>query len=79
MNRLTHLDAIAQQQLHQIATNAVEVRHKVRQADNPYPGQRQLTQKSGHTNATMVKKHYGRWIPRDTKSMAHSVSKMMGF
>lgn len=33
----------------------------------------------GHTDTTMVKKHYGRWIPHDTKSMAHSVSKMMGF
>ncbi|MEH6483014.1 MULTISPECIES: tyrosine-type recombinase/integrase [Pseudomonas] len=33
----------------------------------------------GHTDTTMVKKHYGRWIPSDTKSMAHSVSKMMGF
>ncbi|PTS83982.1 hypothetical protein DBR00_11410 [Pseudomonas sp. HMWF032] len=33
----------------------------------------------GHTDTTMVKKHYGRWIPRDIKSMTHSVSKMMGF
>ncbi|NQD78634.1 DUF3596 domain-containing protein [Pseudomonas sp. CrR14] len=33
----------------------------------------------GHTDTTMVKKHYGRWIPSDTKSMAGMVSKMMGF
>jgi integrase len=33
----------------------------------------------GHSDTTMVKKHYGRWIPRDTKSMAGIVSEMMGF
>ncbi|MFV3415349.1 tyrosine-type recombinase/integrase [Pseudomonas sp. NY15436] len=33
----------------------------------------------GHTDATMVRKHYGRWIPTDTKSMASLVSQMMGF
>lgn len=33
----------------------------------------------GHTDTTMVKKHYGRWIPSDTKSMAGMVSRMMGF
>ena len=33
----------------------------------------------GHTDTTMVKKHYGRWIPSDTRSMAGVVSKMMGF
>ncbi len=33
----------------------------------------------GHTDTTMVKKHYGRWTPSDTKSMAGMVSKMMGF
>lgn len=33
----------------------------------------------GHSDTTMVKKHYGRWIPSDTKSMAGIVSKMMGF
>ncbi|MWV17062.1 DUF3596 domain-containing protein [Pseudomonas sp. L-22-4S-12] len=32
----------------------------------------------GHTDTTMVKKHYGRWMPSDTKSMADLVSKMMG-
>lgn len=33
----------------------------------------------GHSDTTMVKKHYGRWIPTDTKSMATMVSQMMGF
>lgn len=33
----------------------------------------------GHTDTGMVKKHYGRWIPEDTKSMAGMVSQMMGF
>lgn len=33
----------------------------------------------GHTDTTMVKKHYGRWIPGDTRSMAGMVSEMMGF
>jgi integrase len=33
----------------------------------------------GHSDTTMVKKHYGRWIPADTKSMAGIVSEMMGF
>lgn len=33
----------------------------------------------GHSDTTMVKKHYGRWIPVDTKSMAIMVSQMMGF
>lgn len=33
----------------------------------------------GHSDTTMVRKHYGRWIPADTKSMAGMVSQMMGF
>lgn len=33
----------------------------------------------GHSDTTMVKKHYGRWIPGDTKSLAGLVSQMMGF
>lgn len=33
----------------------------------------------GHSDTTMVRKHYGRWISSDTKSMAEIVSKMMGF
>jgi len=33
----------------------------------------------GHADTTMVRKHYGRWIPKDTKSMAGLVSGMLGF
>jgi len=33
----------------------------------------------GHSDTTMVRKHYGRWVSKDTKSMAEVVSKMMGF
>lgn len=33
----------------------------------------------GHSDTSMVRKHYGRWISKDTKSMADIVSKMMGF
>ena len=33
----------------------------------------------GHTDTTMVRKHYGRWIQSDTKSMAGLVSQMLGF
>lgn len=33
----------------------------------------------GHTDTTMVKKHYGRWLPDDTKNMAAVISQMMGF
>lgn len=32
----------------------------------------------GHSDTTMVRKHYGRWVSKDTKSMASIVSKMMG-
>ncbi|WP_448212279.1 Arm DNA-binding domain-containing protein [Colwellia sp. MEBiC06753] len=32
----------------------------------------------GHADTTMVKKHYGRWIPQDTKSMAKIVEEMVG-
>ena len=33
----------------------------------------------GHNDTSMVRKHYGRWIPGNTKSMAGQVSQMMGF
>lgn len=33
----------------------------------------------GHSDTTMVRKHYGRWISKDTKRMADIVSKMIGF
>ena len=38
-------------------------------------GARQL----GHTDTTMVKKHYGRWIQKDTPNMAGQVSQMLGY
>lgn len=38
-----------------------------------------ISRQLGHTDTTMVKKHYGRWIPNDTKSLAGLVSQMMGF
>ncbi|MGF6136522.1 Arm DNA-binding domain-containing protein [Pseudomonas laurylsulfatiphila] len=33
----------------------------------------------GHADTTMIRKHYGRWIQSDTKSMAGLVSQMLGF
>lgn len=33
----------------------------------------------GHTDTTMVKKHYGRWIKTDTPNMANQVSAMLGY
>lgn len=27
----------------------------------------------------MLKKHYGRWIPKDTRSMAEVVTRMLGY
>lgn len=33
----------------------------------------------GHSDTKMIKKHYGRWMPDDTRSMAGMVSEMMGF
>ena len=33
----------------------------------------------GHTDTTMVKKHYGRWIQKDTPNMAGQVSQMLGY
>src|SRR5690606_5728369 len=33
----------------------------------------------GHADTKMIKRHYGRWIPDDTRSMAGMVSEMMGF
>jgi integrase len=32
----------------------------------------------GHKDTTMVKKHYGTWIPEDTPNMAENVSAMLG-
>lgn len=36
-----------------------------------------LARQLGHSDTTMIKKHYGRWIPKDTPSMAGLVSKML--
>ena len=33
----------------------------------------------GHTDTTMVKKHYGRWIQKGTPNMAGQVSEMLGY
>lgn len=33
----------------------------------------------GRADTIIVRKHYGRWIPKDTKSVAGVVSKMLGF
>jgi integrase len=33
----------------------------------------------GHTDATMVKKHYGCWIQKDTPNMAGKVSQTLGY
>ncbi|MCG9964570.1 tyrosine-type recombinase/integrase [Shewanella cutis] len=33
----------------------------------------------GHSDTTMIKKHYGKWIPKDSQRMASRISEMMGF
>ncbi|MBD8493879.1 Arm DNA-binding domain-containing protein [Pseudomonas syringae] len=49
------------------------------QAVSSYVPLEWVARQLGHTDTTMVKRHYGRWIPNDTKSMAALVSQMMGF
>lgn len=49
------------------------------QALSSYVPAEWVARQLGHTDTTMVRKHYGRWIPSDTKSMAAIVSQMMGF
>ena len=65
-----------------------EVRHRganqcrhtfASQALSSYVPVEWVARQLGHSDTTMVKKHYGRWIPTDTKSMAAVVSEMMGF
>lgn len=65
-----------------------EVRHRganqcrhtfASQALSSYVPVEWVARQLGHSDTTMVKKHYGRWIPADTKSMAAVVSEMMGF
>lgn len=38
-----------------------------------------IARQLGHFDTSMIKKHYGKWIPKDTKRMADQISKMMGF
>ena len=49
------------------------------QAISSYVPLEWVARQLGHADTTMVKKHYGRWIPANTKSMAKMVSEMMGF
>nr|WP_256324395.1 site-specific integrase [Pseudomonas sp. 06C 126] len=65
-----------------------EVRHRganqcrhtfASQALSSYVPVEWVARQLGHSDTTMVRKHYGRWIPRDTKSMAAFVSEQMGF
>lgn len=49
------------------------------QAISSYVPLEWVARQLGHSDTTMVKKHYGRWIPANTKSMAKMVSEMMGF
>lgn len=49
------------------------------QALSSYVPAEWVARQLGHTDTSMVRKHYGRWIPSDTKSMAGIVSEMMGF
>lgn len=49
------------------------------QALSNYVPMEWVARQLGHTDTTMIKKHYGRWIPQDTRSMAGMVSEMMGF
>ncbi len=32
----------------------------------------------GHSDTTMIKKHYGKWIPKDSQRMASRISEMIG-
>ncbi len=38
-----------------------------------------LAKQLGHADTTMIKKHYGKFIPKDAKRMAPRVSEQMGF
>jgi len=49
------------------------------QALSSYAPVEWVARQLGHSDTTMVKRHYGRWIPADTKSMSAIVSEMMGF
>ncbi|MNM95223.1 Tyrosine recombinase XerC [compost metagenome] len=49
------------------------------QAISSYVPLEWIARQLGHTDTTMVKKHYGRFLPSETRSMAAMVSQMMGF
>jgi integrase len=49
------------------------------QAISSYVPLEWVARQLGHADTTMVKKHYARWMPANTKSMAKMVSEMMGF
>lgn len=68
--------------------NCTNVRHRsanqcrhtfASQALSRYVPLERVARQLGHAGTTMVKKHYGRRLPDDTKSMAATISQMMGF
>ncbi len=49
------------------------------QALSNYVPMEWLARQLGHTSTAMIRRHYGRWIRQDSRSMAGMVSRMMGF
>ncbi|MGB4344348.1 MAG: site-specific integrase, partial [Moraxellaceae bacterium] len=49
------------------------------QALSNYVPKEWVARQLGHMTTVMIDKHYGRWIPQDSRSMAGMVSQMMGF
>lgn len=49
------------------------------QALSSYVDQFWIARQLGHTSIAMLKKHYGRWIPKDVKSMVHEANEKLGF
>ena len=49
------------------------------QALSNYVPKEWVARQLGHMTTAMIDKHYGRWIPQDSRSMAGIVSQMMGF
>ncbi|MCB5226247.1 DUF3596 domain-containing protein [Alishewanella sp. 16-MA] len=37
-----------------------------------------IARQLGHSDTTMIKKHYGKWIPKDSKRQADLISQMLG-
>jgi integrase len=37
-----------------------------------------IARQLGHSDNTMFKKHYGKWIPKDAKRQAGFISEMLG-